>query len=73
MVMHSAVVAMTASFPVEIVLKLILEITCKVKNIAAMRTRTYKKCFFLPDLLAKVKLLGAEIEVLRWYSSNTDM
>lgn len=72
MVMHSAVVAMTASFLVEVVLKLILEITCKVKNIAALRTRTYK-CFFLPDLLAKVKLLGAEIEVLRWYSSNTDM
>jgi len=45
--MHSAVVAMDASClklqAVKIMLKLILEITCKVINMAALRTRTFVK------------------------------
>lgn len=38
----------------------ILDITCKVKNTAALRTRIFEKWFFLPYALAKVELSGAE-------------
>lgn len=38
----------------------ILVIACKVKSMAAIRTRTFEKWFFLPYPLAKVELSGAE-------------
>lgn len=64
MVMHSAVVAMDASFPETAGCQNYAEINSwdhlQSQNMAALRTRTFEKWFFLPYPLVKVELSGAE-------------